>query len=129
MLLFKNLEVVSANKKNPLIKQKNNKKSLKINDLGNIIVSIDELKEESKKTNYLLEQLLEHVLKSPLPTFQTNQQDNIISKTSKLNKNKKEYIPSPDISKVTTSNKKITNQTIDSDDLQDTLKSLSQMQK
>jgi len=129
MLLFKNLEVVSANKKNPLIKQKNNKKSLEINDLGNIIVSIDELKDESKKTNYLLEQLLEHVLKSPLPTFQTNQQDNTISKTSKLNKNKKEYIPSPDISKVTTSNKKITNQTIDSDDLQDTLKSLSQMQK
>jgi len=126
MLLIKNLELVSANKKNPLIKQ-HKATQLQIKELSNLLSDVNELKVQSIKTNQLLEEIKELLSSNQISV---NSSFNSINKKqiTTPNNNTKEYIPNPNISKVTTSNKKIKNQTIDSNDLKDTLKSLSQIQ-
>lgn len=126
MLLIKNLELISANKKNPFLKQ-HKTNQLQIKELSNLLSDISELKTQSIKTNQLLKEIKESLISNQI-SFTTTHSNIQQSEQSKNIKQSKEYIPNPNISKITTSNKKIKNQIIDSNDLQDTLKSLSKIQ-
>lgn len=123
MLIIKDLELLSTDGKNPLLKQR--KKTQQVKGISKYLTDILELKEEAKRTNQLLEEIKELLSTNQISFNATSSNNNQQSKQSRRSK---EYIPDPNISDVTTSNKKIKDQKVDSGDLQDTLKSLSKIQ-
>ena len=88
------------------------------------ITILSELKIEAERTNQLLIEIKE------LLSINISKNDNsiMINPTESFKKKKsKEYIPDPNISNITVSNKEIKEETTESNNIYDTLKSLSKL--
>ena len=121
MLILKNLELVSTDGKNPLYKQQKTPQ-LSFRDIGNKISEFEQnfkdLKESVDQTNHLLEEIKD--ILSTGTVYSNNEYE-------KKATSKKMYIPSPDINTSKTSKKETKNTITDSNDLTDTLKSLTEI--
>ncbi len=121
MLILKNLELVSTDGKNPLFKQQKSTQ-LSFQDIKDKVSvfeeNLNELKENVNHTNQLLEEIRDILSSGQIYTSINNQN---------INTNQKMYIPDPEFNTSKTSSKKTKDTISDSDDLTDTLKSLTEI--